>query len=96
MSCIIYFVLVHPCFLSQQMFLAIEECRNQKCIGEQPCKRRGKTDDDVAEDRHQQEADHDRERTIKQVELFKCFGRDWYVFTDEEEERIIKKLQKWK
>ena len=58
MSWIIYFVLVHPCFLRQQMFLAIEECRNQKCIGEQPCKRRGKTDDDVAKDRHQQEADH--------------------------------------
>ena len=58
MSCIIYFVLVYPCFLRQQMFLAIEECRNQKGIGEQPCKRRGKTDDDVAKDRHQQEADH--------------------------------------
>ena len=25
-----------------------------------------------------------------------CFGRDWYVFTDEEEERIIKKLKKEK
>ena len=40
--------------------------------------------------------EYDRERTIKQVELYKCFGRDWYVFTDEEEERIIKKLKKEK
>ena len=43
--------------------------------------------------------EYDRVRTIKQVELYKCFGRDWYVFTDEEEEKIIKKLKKeskWK
>ena len=23
--------------------------------------------------------EYDRVRTIKQVELYKCFGRDWYV-----------------
>ena len=40
--------------------------------------------------------EYDRVRTIKQVELYKCFGRDWYVFTDEEEEKIIKKLKKEK
>lgn len=40
--------------------------------------------------------EYDRVRTIKQVELYKCFGRDWYVFTDEEEEKIIKKLKKRK
>lgn len=40
--------------------------------------------------------EHERKRTIKQVELYKCFGRDWYVYTDEEDERYIKKLKKEK
>ena len=38
--------------------------------------------------------EYDRERTIKQVELYKCFGRDWYVFTDEEEEKNHQKVKK--
>lgn len=42
--------------------------------------------------------EYDRVRTIKQVELYKCFGRDWYVFTDEEEEKEMNangKLEEW-
>ena len=34
--------------------------------------------------------------TIKQVELYKCFGRDWHVVTGDVEEKIIKELKKEK
>ena len=34
--------------------------------------------------------------TIKQVELYKCFGRDWHVVTGDVEEKIIKELKREK
>ena len=40
--------------------------------------------------------EYDRERTNKQVQLYKSFRRDRNVNTDEEEEKIIKKIKKEK
>lgn len=37
-----------------------------------------------------------QKETIKQVELYKCFGRDWHVVSGYEEEKIIKELKKEK